>query len=175
MNWVQDLKILAAHSVVKKDPDYLLRNLFRWYSVKFATPLHIVETIPLEDILQHYYEVQYEECNEVELERELINLLEDENSLKSRQREEDLKEAEDFEFAMITKAEEKSKKSKQKPAVSLDKAKQIERGYVDPKPVTLSSLKQIPPDITLNFIDSDEDFEAMLNTGFGPADKKPTK
>src|ERR1700690_4567872 len=97
MGWVQDIKILAAHAVVNKDQDYLLRNLVRWYSAKFATPLHEVEELPFEDVLQTYYEVQYEEMNEPELEMDIKELIEDEAKLKERQRKEDEDEADDFE------------------------------------------------------------------------------
>lgn len=49
--------------VTADDPsaEYTLRQVFRWYSEKFHTPLDRVADLLLHDVLQHYYEAQYED------------------------------------------------------------------------------------------------------------------
>ena len=51
------------------DPNFQLREIFRWYSQRFHTPLHTVEELPLEDVLTAYYETTFAEMEEEELER----------------------------------------------------------------------------------------------------------
>jgi len=71
------------------DTEYILRYIFRWYSKTFATPLHLVEELPLEDVLTAYYESKYEEMKEPELDMEKASLLETEEEKASRLRQED--------------------------------------------------------------------------------------
>jgi hypothetical protein len=59
------IQMLAAAEVVaesgRKSPEYHIRRIMRAYSERFHTPLHVVETLSLADVLQHYYESDYEE------------------------------------------------------------------------------------------------------------------
>jgi hypothetical protein len=52
------IRVHAYADVVAGKPthDYSLRSIFRWYSEKFHTPLHLVEDLPVYDVMQHYYE-----------------------------------------------------------------------------------------------------------------------
>lgn len=65
------------------DPDYKLRQIMRWYSREFCTPLHVVEELPLVSVLTHYFECHYEAASDSdspatahELEREELLLRE---------------------------------------------------------------------------------------------------
>jgi hypothetical protein len=62
------LQVLALREVIDENesPEYRIRKILRWYSKTFVTPLHIAEELPLEDILQHYYECNFEEMSEAE-------------------------------------------------------------------------------------------------------------
>jgi len=53
---------LALADVLAEKPsaEYSLRRIFRAYSEKFHTPLHLVDDIPLVDVLTHYYETCFE-------------------------------------------------------------------------------------------------------------------
>lgn len=59
-DWPKSLEVLAYQEALSDKPsvEFSFRKLFRWYSKEFYTPLHIVETLPIFDILQHYYEAQ---------------------------------------------------------------------------------------------------------------------
>jgi len=75
VSWLRDLQLLAMQAVVKEVGDYNLRHIMRWYSRTFHTPLHMVEDIPLEDVLRHYYEVQFEDLEEPELSAQIERLV----------------------------------------------------------------------------------------------------
>ncbi len=77
------LRILALQGAVRdrdRDPaappsaDFQRRKIFRWYSETFATPLHLVDELPVEDVMQHYYEHNYLQMSEDDLQRELHDL-----------------------------------------------------------------------------------------------------
>lgn len=71
MNTFLAHRISALNSVLHPDtdPEYELRRILRWYSQKFGIPLHPVNSvhdIPLDDLLQNYYEAKYEEMEDME-------------------------------------------------------------------------------------------------------------
>lgn len=68
------LKVAALRDVLKQEGDYQMRSVFRWYSKVFHTPLHLVDSLPIEDILRAYYEEHYESLDEGELQGELYEL-----------------------------------------------------------------------------------------------------
>lgn len=164
MAWINDLKALAMQSVLKEDLDYLLRDVFRWYSKEYATPLHVVETLPLEDVLRHYYEVKYAELSEPERLEEIDRLLLTEEALRIRKVQEDADDADAYEYAKAAEKAEAKKAAAPKPAPTKASA-----------PATLpkiKDLKELPPEVEINFIDDNEDPDALLEGAFGPPSKK---
>jgi len=95
---LRNLKQIAMFSVVEKPADYIVRNIFRWFSKQFSTPLHIVETLPFEDVLVHYFESTYEELEEDERQVQIERLLMDPEKLAALQRAEDASDAEAWEY-----------------------------------------------------------------------------
>lgn len=98
------------HDVVREPEVYNLRYIFRWYSVTFHTPLHVVEQLPIEDILQHYYETQYEELDPVQRKTEIEHLLLSPAVLAIRRLEEDAEDAEAWEYGKQAEAEAATRK-----------------------------------------------------------------
>ena len=99
--WPQALRIIAFKEALSKTPsaEFSLRKLFRWYSVKYCTPLHVVETLPLFDILRHHYEdtavamVDSEDQEmQMKLQEELLNLCKSEAELAQEKLEKDKEE-----------------------------------------------------------------------------------
>jgi primosomal protein N' len=60
MELLEAIEISALKSVLQPDDDYFLRRIFRWYSEKFHTPLGEVADLPVEDVLQTYFECAFE-------------------------------------------------------------------------------------------------------------------
>lgn len=63
MDLVLAVKKIALLAVLKPSSDaaYMYRRAMRYYSTNFSTALHVVETLPIEDVLQHYFEACFEE------------------------------------------------------------------------------------------------------------------
>jgi hypothetical protein len=80
MDQIRALQIIALKEVLSKTPssDFQTRMVCRWYSKTFHTPLHIVESLPEFDVLQAYFEDQYETLNDSnEGQAQIQKLLED--------------------------------------------------------------------------------------------------
>ncbi len=53
---LESLQLTALLAVKAGDEGYQLRQILRFYSKTFNTPLHVVEALPLEDVLTAYFE-----------------------------------------------------------------------------------------------------------------------
>lgn len=168
MAWVEDLKAVAMYSVISEGNEYVLRNIFRWYSKEFATPLHIVESLPLDDVLRHYYEVHFSELNDQERAEEIDRILLTEEKLRQRKTQEDADDADAYEFGKAAEQAEKIKEQKK----AKEKKPDPPSAPASLPDVSLKDLKELPPDIDIKFIDSDDEIESMLNGSFGPPSKK---
>lgn len=77
------IRILALGGVVRDrsgDPDappsvdYQRRKIWMWYSETFSTPLHLVDRLPVEDIMAAYYQYHYQQMSEEDLQEEIREL-----------------------------------------------------------------------------------------------------
>jgi hypothetical protein len=62
VNLVRVVQLSALRQILapdEGDAEYRLRQIFRWYSKTFHTPLDEVAALPLVDVLQHYYDSSY--------------------------------------------------------------------------------------------------------------------
>ena len=176
---LRPLKVLAMHAVVESPLDYNLRYIFRWYSQTFNTPLTEVEELPLEDVLQHYWESQYEELEDEAQAEEITRLLMPEEKLKRLRREEDAEDAEAFEFGREAEAEAPT----MAPVKVTANDPIQERMDAFREALKPPSDVQYPPEvaprirepflegISMTFDDVNDD--ADDRPGFGPPDKKP--
>ena len=148
---IRNLKLLAIHAVVEDTSDYALRKIMRWYSREFCTPLDAVESLPLEDILQHWFESQYEDREEADLQAEIDRLLISEDKLTEMKREEDAEDADQWEFGREAVEAEASKKA--------EPAKEVrdERSAALPEAALAPPLPVLEPDIHMTFEDVETD------------------
>jgi hypothetical protein len=90
--------------LAKTPPDYQLRRVFRDYSQRFHTPLHVVETLPLEDVLTHYWEAYYEEATKPEdIMVDILRMVKDPEDLRREQETEDAADADTWRDLMDEK------------------------------------------------------------------------
>ena len=162
MNWLRDLRLLAMHAVVKESGDYNLRYIFRWYSRTFHTPLHVVENLPIDDILQHYYEVEYENLTDPERVTEIEHLLLNPEALMKLRREEDAADADAYEFG---KEAEAQKPPEQLAPADLPKnpieerLQKVRDQFKPPAPAVIAGpetklpIPKLPPDVHIKFED----------------------
>ena len=64
MDLFEAIQQQAMLAVVESDDDAWLRRIFRFYSKHFATPLHLVPQLPLEDVLRAYFEELFDSLDE---------------------------------------------------------------------------------------------------------------
>lgn len=111
---VNAVRTKALIAVTKPDVAASMRRIFRWYSREFSTPLHTVDTLPLEDILQAYYEDRYESMEEPLLEQEMAEMSltpAERAKVEAAQTEAD-EEFEAMVLAQIKQAEDQAKSGK---------------------------------------------------------------
>lgn len=123
-NWFRGLQVSAMRAVasaqqpyrgrIEPDGDYFLRRIFRWYSKTFATPLHAVYELPLDDILTHYWESQYEDMEDDERETTIIRLRESDEDRRLREGKEQEEQDSDAEWLRQVEQEEQERLKRRK-------------------------------------------------------------
>jgi hypothetical protein len=164
----ESVQMCALASVLRKDEAYLVRHIFRWYSKTFATPLHVVPDLPFEDVLQAYYEHEYETMQPDELTEAAERLIETDEERAQREREKDTEEAENFEFDKMTAEQERKKKARKKKPTTMDSIGSAEGGLlgsdiIGPMPsVDHLPLRSTPqPEVKVKFM-ADERIAGIL-------------
>jgi hypothetical protein len=76
MDLFKSIQLLALKDVMEPDFEYILRKIRRHHAKTFFTPLAVVEEIPVEDLLQTYFEERYENMSKEDLEKERVLLTE---------------------------------------------------------------------------------------------------
>lgn len=76
MNKYEALKCKALQAILEPDHHAHVRHIFRYYSHHFATPLHLVEKLPFDFVLQSYYESCFDEMPPEELHEEMVRMTE---------------------------------------------------------------------------------------------------
>jgi len=111
MNFYKAIQLHALACILDDDFDdnYQVRQVMRWYSCKFNTPLHEVYGLSIPFILQHYYECAYEEEKPQDLEKIRELLIETGEEKAIRLKKEEKERLEDEEFAKLAEEEEKVK------------------------------------------------------------------
>lgn len=169
------LAAFAAVTIDDYDAEYFYRHVFRWYSKEFHTPLSDVYDLPLDFVLQHYWEARYEAMDDAKRVAERDRLRETEEQAWKRMLREEADRADADEYAAQVAAEEAQRlKEEAEKTVKGDKktltpaTSPIRSLLADAKappsfPVPDPSAP--PPDIKMTFVD-DEEMDAILE-GYG--------
>lgn len=181
MNIYDAIRIKALRDVVKgNSPDYALRKVFRWYSKTFATPLTQVEDLPVEFVLQAYWESMYEDMEDPKLEAERVELTKTEAERKAEDRAWDEQQAEEVAFTQMVAQTKKIEDLKpegikalvptpeEKPPTPVEQATH----GVEKLNEVLNNIKELPPDVRMTFV-TDEDMSALLEEDSIPVPVKP--
>lgn len=84
-----DIQILAIKDVLRPDWAATYRQIQRWYSKTFATPLHQVADLDVEFVLQHYLEDKYLEMKLEDRLQTALNIVETDAERAERLRAEE--------------------------------------------------------------------------------------
>jgi hypothetical protein len=174
LDLLKAIRICAVGAVKEKDSDYVMRYIFRWYSREFHTPLHVIDELPLEEVLTHFFECRFENMDDEEIEEAVAKLIETRAERTLREAKEKAEAEEDDEFYKDTLVQAKKLKAKsdaRKANPSLDSPIDPDIGRplllpvmgeklpqslqdvadkVDPK------LKTVPAEIKMQFISESE-------------------
>lgn len=149
MDLLESIQIRALRDVhLQSSSDYHLRYIFRWYSKTFHTPLHVVPSLPLVDVLIAFFEEKYEDMEDAELMFEIKKLTETPEEKQTRQDSKTKEELEDEEFIRQAAAAEQER-------VKNLQSKSPEQQADQPPTEEL-------PEIKMTFVD-DESFETELD------------
>src|SRR6202158_5323756 len=107
LDLASQVRILALQEVREKTATYRLRCVYRWYSKTFSTPLHLVPTLPFTEVLEAYFEDQFENLDEEELEKERLLIIETESQRLKRIAEEEAVVTSEADFLKFAEAEAK--------------------------------------------------------------------
>lgn len=164
MNVFQAIRVLSLRHVIKEnDLDYTMRRIYRWYSKTFHTPLHVVEDLPVEFILQNYWEAQYEDMDDQSLDHEVKTLTKTPEETRAEDKAWDEQQAEEVEFAKmagtdIGKKDGKIADLKPIPIKGLVPESQTQQSSTEMTmekigAVTeiLNNIKELPPDVHMTF------------------------
>lgn len=172
-NWFRGLQVAAMRAVAAAQPeyrekldadgDYFLRTVFRWYSKTFSTPLHEVADLPLDDVLLHYWESQYEEMEADEREAVIKRLRETDE--ERRQREAKDSEAVDADEAWLRQVEQEEQERLAKKNAPAAAAPASAKGAKRPteKDSQLPDYEEKPIEgFSVNFVNDPKEIEDLM-------------
>lgn len=162
MDFVTQMQILALSEVMSETAEWHYRHCCRWYSSKYATPLHFVTRLPEADVYQAYFEDHYEEFD-AEQRDELRRLLtETETQRMARLAAENEAASSDAAFEAMADAEAKRLESTQIPAQEPVRPVQHPHKPRELPEAMLEGGTIIPADVQVKFVD-DNFFEDLLS------------
>jgi len=160
------------------DADYNRRRIFQYYSVHFSTPLHIVETLPLIDVLRAFYEHSYASLSEEDLEAAVRQAGMTEQDLEAQDTKDDLGEMEFDRLAAAVAAgaygnlATGTAAAAAKPKVSKGpRTPSLKEAEIAPK-IDIADLEKLPQSISIKFTDEDVEFEG---DGLGLLEVPPSR
>jgi hypothetical protein len=132
VSWIDDLRVLAFQDVTRETPtfSYFLRRVFRWYGSTFGVAPTEAEKLPLFDLLQHYFEHQYENLDEKDQHATLMELLQDPEDVRAAQLREKMADEKFFE-ELTKEAEKQGPLSAPAAPVNNDKIERIQPAPAD--------------------------------------------
>jgi hypothetical protein len=155
-DFYKSIKLISLRNILFPTPEYRLRQIFRWYSKTFFTPLHEVPELPLEEILVAYFESVFEDMEEEEINKEKSLLLESEEDKYKRLMEEEQEEISIRKFTTEAAKKDLQKQNKKKK----DK-------IIKTEPEVKPKLINNPEEVRIEFVDTDKMQESMDKPSVG--------
>lgn len=151
MSQILNLRKIAAAAVEEPTFEDWYRSICRWFSKNYHTPLPMVEDLPQEYVILHYFEVAYEEMQPIERQEQIQLMLETEEEKAQR-----LKKEQDLEDAFMQEAEKELADSLEK---EVNKSKHLVRSTKSIKDEPAKESPILPPEEDEIKIEHVDDFE----------------
>jgi hypothetical protein len=127
MDLIDAIRTQAMLDVMEGDFLYHYRRICRWFSSKFATPLSEVEELPIEYVLQHFFEEQFESMSKSERRKIALEMTENETEKKARLK----KEKDKTDDAFLKKIAKQAKKDATEKATKKKLADEAAKAHVE--------------------------------------------
>lgn len=163
MDLFESVRNKAMLDVMEGSFLYHYRRLCRWYSMKFNTPLPQVMELPEEEVLQTFFETQFEDMSKAARRKLALEMTETDEEAKERQKKE--AESSDDAFlkrqekqaakeakAQLKKLQKEAKEAAEKLAAMADK--EMVAAPKKAKPKKEAAKPPPPPDISMSFDDN---------------------
>lgn len=154
---LRDVYLSKLRKYDQVSPDFDVRKIFREYSKIFHTPLHVVQTLPIEDVALAWLEEVFESYTVEDLRQEATEMLRDPGALEFLRRREDEQDAEMHRHLEEEKKVEKALKKiedvvqKLTPQAILKRSKEPELDNVKPLPKPIQEgIKMVFEDVDLD-------------------------
>lgn len=170
LDYLKAIRLLAWNAVEKRPSDYLMRHIYRWYSKTFHVPLPQVDDLPIEDVLQAFFEERYENLPDEERDDEEERLRETRAERLAREARE--REEQESDDAFFREAQAEAARQRQAAPVLDKKLPSSERPFLVAAPTMgealpthfaevaqskeAEKLREIPPEINMQFVGEDE-------------------
>jgi hypothetical protein len=160
---IEAARIEAALAVKHRDGDYTLRQIYRWYSRTFHTPLHQVPDLDPLEVLQAFYEDRLGDMKDEELLDEIQDLIQTHEEKLEALRVEAQTKTEDEVFSQMIETKVQAAEAKEKEEIAAAAPRQqitrpLPEATLEGMSVTGKPLREdlvAPPDIHIKFIDDD--------------------
>lgn len=155
MDPIETIRNKAMLDVIEGDFLYQYRRLCRWYSMKFHTPLPVVMEMPEDDVLQAFFECQFEEMGKAARRKLALEMTETEEETNERKQSEDAASDEAFLKRQEKEAAKETKKALKKLQKEAAAAAKKLADMADKEMVAVPAKKKPksppPPDISMDF------------------------
>lgn len=158
-------------SVIEPDGDAFWRHLCRWYSQKFHTPLHIVEELPSDHLLTHYFETIYEDMEPDDRHDAIIFMLESPEERKEREIREQEAEDDFMREAEAEVAEQNAKLKKDFKESVKNLSKTSLKDKVNKEKEYLDRVEELEEKIEIKFMEDDQ-FDELAEQDMIPTRRK---
>jgi hypothetical protein len=168
-------QLQALVAVLRPDYEYRLRQVHRWYSQTFYVPLPEVSDLPIDEVLQAYYETHYEQMSAEERAEERRQLLKTPEESFDELLREEAEEAEMYTLGQLMAAEELERRRKAQAEKQIAVIPRLNQGPLPEADLPAAPLvTDLPPDVSITFVD-DAELEAEAEAANALSSLSPPK
>jgi primosomal protein N' len=147
---LEAVRIKALLDVMEGDFPYHYRRICRWYSTTFHTPLAEVDSLPMDFVLQAFFENRFEDMSKAERKKLALEMTESEAEQKVRLAKEKAGSDEAFTKRIRKQAIKDAKKAKDKAQATKEAAAATIASMADQEMVGTPNMPDLP-EISMSF------------------------
>jgi uncharacterized protein (UPF0147 family) len=150
MDTLESIRVKALLDVMEGHFEYHFRRICRWYSTTFHTPLAEVDSLPMDFVLQAFFENRFEDMSKAERKKLALEMTESEAEQKVRLAKEKAGSDEAFTKRIRKQAIKDAKKAKDKAQATKEAAAATIASMADQEMVGTPNMPDLP-EISMSF------------------------